>query len=180
MDDEKFKLAMERWKYEVFSKVFECGENGGLRLDIAKVSYGEYDSMPKPTTAKQSDIVLEFMKMHLDLTIEDFEEGEEKRYKCVDVAHMFKTMGYGLRGFCSDESIVSIVLEGIIKMRKFTENTLNGIMFDDKKYHLVNYTGESDNEKAQLEIIEIIHVFNLFSKNAFDKIHNAWKVKRAK
>jgi hypothetical protein len=152
------------------------------RINMVKYVYSECENMPKPTTPQEADLILKFIKKTLRITYEDFEDDiVEDDNGGFDLCKLFCDLTSALNCYCDNEDEVSEVLRFIVHIRKATSNSLDEMMFDGKKIPLSRTKDNCDmtsDENAQLEIISIIHVMNLMAKTAFDKIHDAHRVKR--
>jgi hypothetical protein len=182
MDKHVFYLQFSTWLRMMVAKMEKNELKECSRTNRTKIVYGAYETMPKPTTPKEADFILKFIKKSLRITYEDFEEDIVKDENgSVDVCRVICSVAIALDSYCDNEDEVTEVLKHIINLRKRTGDALDAMMFDGKKIKLSKTKDDSDSsndEQAQLEVIEIVYMINMMAKNGFDKIHDAWRVKR--
>lgn len=179
-DDIIFQARLKKWTDDLQKSLAGKWEQN---IYFIKKIYEPFDSLPKPSTPKQAKLILNLVDMCLKWN--DVAFSEQKKIDGVfNIGRLCRSITKVLKEYIHDETKVNDALTAVLCVRKGSDKRIDSIVFnEDERWCLMqeNETGtleESNDENAKLKLVEIFHTMNIFAKNAFDKIHDAHRVKR--
>jgi len=180
-DDIIFDARLKLWTDELENSI---GNEWEYSVSFLKKIYESFDSMPKPSTPKQAEVILKFIDVCLKWVDVAYSNAKQEEDSGVfNVCKLCRSLTKVLRAYIDDETKVNDALTAVLTVRRGSDERINAIVFNEDDLYLMEHDetggGEVKNdENAKLKIIEIFHTLNNFTKNAFDKIHDAHRVKR--
>lgn len=178
-DDLIFQARLKQWHYNVENSI-----KSEVGIKLIKKTYEPFETMPKPSTPKQARQILKFVDMCLERikgNYEDYEEVEEKDDQ-LNIVQFCCCTAQILREYIRDETKANDALTAVLCVRRGSDDRINSIVFNEDDFYLLEKNETKieakNDEQAKLKMIEIFHTINIFAKNAFDKIHDAHRVKR--